>query len=126
MAGDVTLPERTKVSVPSTKSSSKILITRVWIVPLLVPARNPSSFFDREKSSDVAVTVTVIFDGRMANGATRISRDMLTELVAALSFTLTESCRNCTWNTECVCVCVCVGEGGRGVMVSKVKLKTVE
>ena len=44
MAGDVTLPETTKASVPSTKSSSKTLITRVWIVPLLAPARNPAHF----------------------------------------------------------------------------------
>ena len=91
MAGDVTLPERTKFSVPSIKSSSRILITRVWIVPLLVPARNTTSFVDREKSSDVTEKVTIIFDGRMAKGATRISRYMLTELAVALSFTLTES-----------------------------------
>ena len=51
VAGDVTLPERTKLSVPSTKSSSTILITRVWIVPLLVPARNLSLVLDRQKSS---------------------------------------------------------------------------
>ena len=100
MAGDVTLPEITKVSVPSTKLSSTTLTTRVWMVPLLVPARNTSSFVSREKSSDAAETVTVIFDGRMAKGATRISRDMLTELEVALSFTVTEYCRKCTWNTE--------------------------
>ena len=51
MAGGVTLPDITKVSVPSTKSSSTILITRVWIVPLLVPARNLSLVLDRRKSS---------------------------------------------------------------------------
>ena len=73
-----------------------------------VPARNTTSFVGREKSSDVAETVTVIFDGRMAKGATRISMDMLTELEAALSFPVVELCRNCTWNTDRF-VCVYVG-----------------
>ena len=51
MAGDVTWPERTKVSVPSTKSSSTIPIIKVWIVPLLVPATNTSLVLCRRKSS---------------------------------------------------------------------------
>ena len=50
MAGDVTLPEITKVSFPSTKSSLTILILRVWIV-LLVPATNISLVVCRRKSS---------------------------------------------------------------------------
>ena len=74
---------------------------------MLVPARNISSFVDKVKSSDVAETVTVIFDGRMAKDATRISTDMLTELEVALSFPVVELCRNCTWNTDrFVCVYV--------------------
>ena len=94
MAGDVTMPEITKLSVPSTKLSSEILTPRVWIVPFLVPAKNTNSFVGREKSSDFAEMVTVILDGRMAKGATRISREMLTKLAAALSFTIAELCRN--------------------------------
>ena len=100
MAGDVTLPEITKLSVPSTKLSSEILTPRVWIVPFLAPARNTNSFVGREKSSEVSEMVTVTFDGRMAKGATRITREMLTKFAAALSFTVAELCRNCTWNTE--------------------------
>ena len=66
-----------------------------------VPARNTSLLLvGREKSSDVAETVTVIFDGRMAKGATRISTDVLTELAASLSFTIVELHRNCTWNSD--------------------------
>ena len=50
-AGDVTLPEITKLSVPSTKSSSTILMANVWIVPLLAPARKISLVLDSQKSS---------------------------------------------------------------------------
>ena len=58
------------------------------------------------------VRLTVIFDWRIANGKIRIriSREMLVELAAVLSFTIAEVFRNCTWNTEWICACV----GGRG------------
>ena len=56
-AGSVTLPEITKLSVPSTSWSSQIWIARTWMFLSLVPwsnvtfVSNVSVEFAREKSS---------------------------------------------------------------------------
>ena len=56
-AGSVTLPEITKLSVPSTSWSSQILIARTWMLLSLVPCSNVtfvsnvSVVLAREKSS---------------------------------------------------------------------------
>ena len=56
-AGSVTLPETTKISVPSTSWSSQIWIARTWMLLSLVPCSNftfvsnVSVVLAREKSS---------------------------------------------------------------------------
>ena len=50
-AGAVTLPETTKLSVPSTKESSMILIETFWVLPVVAPWTNVISGLSRWKSS---------------------------------------------------------------------------
>ena len=50
-AGAVTLPETTKLSVPSTKESSMISIEAFWVLPVVAPWSNVSSCAGRQKSS---------------------------------------------------------------------------
>ena len=50
-AGAVTLPETTKLSVPSTKESSMISIEAFWVLPVVAPWSNVSSCLSRQKSS---------------------------------------------------------------------------
>ena len=50
-AGAVTLPETTKLSVPSTKESSMISIEAFWVLPVVAPWSNVTSCASRRKSS---------------------------------------------------------------------------
>ena len=50
-AGAVTLPEITKLSVPSTKESSMISIEAFWVLPVVAPWSNVTSCVSRQKSS---------------------------------------------------------------------------
>ena len=47
----VTLPETTKLSVPSTKESSMISIEALWVLPVVAPWTNVTSCLSRWKSS---------------------------------------------------------------------------
>ena len=50
-AGAVTLPEITKLSVPSSKKSSMISIEAFWVLPVVASRSNVSSCLSRRKSS---------------------------------------------------------------------------
>ena len=50
-AGAVTLPEITKLSVPSTKESSMILTEALWVLSVVAPWSNVTSWLSRWKSS---------------------------------------------------------------------------
>ena len=50
-AGAGTLPETTKLSVPSTKESSMISTEAFWVLPVVAPWSNITSFASRRKSS---------------------------------------------------------------------------
>ena len=50
-AGAVTLPETTKISVPSTKESSMISIEALWLLSDVAPCKNVTSCLSRLKSS---------------------------------------------------------------------------
>ena len=50
-AGAATLPETTKLSVPSTKESSMISIEALWVLPVVAPWSNVTSCLTESKSS---------------------------------------------------------------------------
>ena len=50
-AGAVTLPETTKLSVPSTRESSMLLTEALWVLPVVDPWSNVTFCLSRWKSS---------------------------------------------------------------------------